>query len=108
MSLLNAYWVPPQSKYGNVSFSNPKFGDLGFRNDLVWPMPATVGAEYFSEGKQELPLEKSLNKTVQGEYFSRGGMIPSSGGVPLINPYSKTFTHSRLDYEVPFSRPTRK
>ena len=105
MNITNAYWVPPQTKYGTVSYSNTKAGDLGYRHDLPWPLPATVGAEYFGEGKQELPLEKSLNKTVQGEYFLRGGdVVPASGGVPMINPYSKTFTHSRAAYEIPFRR----
>ena len=101
MNILSAYWVPPVT---DVRFANHKERDLGFRNDIPWPLPATVGAEYFGEGRQELPLEKSLNATVQGEYHARGGMIPSTGGIPLINPYSKTFNHARENYEVPFRR----
>ena len=102
MSIVNAYWIPEPS---NVSTLNSKVNDLGYRNDLVWPLPATVGAEYFGGGRQELPLEKILNPTVQGEYFPRGGnVVPSSGGVPLVNPYSKAFTHERDAYSTEFER----
>ena len=107
MNILNAYWLPKPTENGTVGYSNTKAGDLGFRNDLVWPLPATVGAEYFGEGRQELPLEKTLNRTVQGEYFLRGGnVVPSTGGIPMINPFSKTFTHSRAAYDTKFERPT--
>lgn len=106
MSIVNAYWVPSPD---HITFSNPKFNDLGFRNDLPWPLPATVGAEYFGSGREQLPLEKVLNKTIQGEYFPRGGnVVPSSGGMPLINPFSKTFTHERDAYTTKFVRPQVK
>ena len=101
--IINAYWLPEPT---DVRAVNHKPGDLGFRNDLPWPLPATVGAEYFGEGRNELPLEKELNTTFQGEYHMRGGnVVPSSGGVPLVNPYSKTFTHSRDAFSQKFERP---
>ena len=104
--ITNAYWIPEPT---HVKTQNHKVSDLGFRNDIPWPLPTTVGAEYFGEGREELPLEKVLNPTVQGEYFSRGGdVIPSSGGVPLINPYSKRFTHERDAYTTEFKRPSVK
>jgi hypothetical protein len=106
MSIVNAYWIPEPSTLKSL---NPKFEDLGFRHDIPWPLPTTVGAEYFSEGREKLALEKELNKTVQGEYFPRGGnVLPSSGGMPLVNPFSKVFTHERVAYSVPFRRPQVK
>lgn len=106
MSIVNAYWLPRPT---HVTTANPQFADLGFRNDIPWPLPTTVGAEYFGAGREELPFEKELNPTVQGEYFPRGGnMIPSSGGIPLVNPYSKTFNFERDAYTTEFERPTVK
>jgi len=105
MNILNAYWLPKPTESGTIQQTNNKPNELGFRNDIPWPLPTTVGAEYFGEGREELPLEKTLNKTIQGEYFLRGGnIVPSTGGVPMINPYSKTFTHSRDAYETRFER----
>ncbi len=106
MNIINAYWIPEPV---SIKQANHKVGDLGFRNDLVWPLPATVGAEYFGQGREELPLDKEVNPTVQGEYFPRGGnVIPASGGVPLVNPYSKTFSFERDAYTSQFERPTIK
>jgi hypothetical protein len=106
MSIVNAYWVPEPSR---LKYSNTKPGDLGFRNDIPWPLPTTVGAEYFGGGREQLPLEKVLNTTSQGEYFPRGGnLIPASGGMPLINPFSKTYTHERDAYTTEFRRPQVK
>jgi hypothetical protein len=103
MSIVNAYWLPPVL---DVTQANHKFRDLGFRNDIPWPLPATVGAEYYGQGRNELPLEKQLNRTVQGEYFPRGGhVIPASGGVPLINPYSAAMNFERGAYTSDFIPP---
>jgi hypothetical protein len=103
MSLVNAYWIPEPTTLKSL---NTKVNDLGFRTDIPWPLPATVGAEYFGQGRDKLSLEKELNKSVQGEYFPRGGnVIPSSGGMPLVNPFSKVFTYSRDAHSVPFKRP---
>ena len=106
MSIINTYWLAPVL---DVKSANHKVGDLGFRNDLVYPLPATFGAEYFGQGREQLPLEKELNPTIQGEYFPRGGnVIPASGGVPLVNPYSKTFNFERDAYSTKFERPAIK
>ena len=103
MSILDAYWIPPATDDFVVSEVDPKKNDLGFRNDLVWPLPATIGAQYFGQGKERLELHpQTLNNTVQGEYFAIGGQIPASGGVPLVNPYADIYKFKRSDYEQVF------
>ena len=103
MSILNAYWVPPAVQDFVVHEDNPRAGDLGFRNDIPVELPVTVGAQYFGEGREELPIyPKTLNSSTQAEYHAVGGAIPASGGIPLVNIYANEYKHSRADYERPF------
>ena len=95
MSITHAYWIPPAEQDFKVQKANFKPGDLGFRNDIPWPLPVTIGAEYFGEGREELPLPKVLNSAIQGEYHARGNIVPSSGGIPLVNIYSKIYKFKR-------------
>ena len=78
MSILNAYWVPPAVQDFVVHEDNPRAGDLGFRNDIPVELPVTVGAQYFGEGREELPIyPKTLNSSTQAEYHAVGGAIPA-------------------------------
>ena len=95
MSLIDAYWIPPQDQTFKVSFYNAREGDLGFRSDIPWPMPATVGAQYFNEGRNELPLPKILDSSIPGEWHAIGNKLPGSGGIPLVNPYLADFKFKR-------------
>ena len=96
MSITNAYWAPPATQEYNVTQYNPKVGDLGFRHALAWPLPVTVGAQYFGEGQQDLPIyPKRLNTSTRGETFAVGNTVPSSGGVPLINIYDAEYKFAR-------------
>ena len=57
MNINNPYWQPPV-EFGKQTFVNTKPNELGFRNDLVYPLPTTIGANYFGEGRQHLDLPK--------------------------------------------------
>ena len=103
MSILNAYWVPPADQNFAVRQQNSKKSDLGFRHDIPWPLPATAGAEYFGAGKEDLPIvPQTLNTTFQGEYYARGGAIPASGSIPLVNIYSNEYKFNRGAHEREF------
>jgi hypothetical protein len=95
MQQTDAYWIPPQDQTFKVTSLNDKKGDLGFRSDLAWPMPVTVGSKYFNEGRNELPLPKMLDSSIQGEWHAIGNKVPGSGGIPLVNPYLKEFKFKR-------------
>ena len=98
MNINSPYWQPP-AEFGRMSFQKDKKNDLGFRNDLVYPLPTTIGANYFGEGRQHLDLPKELAFDPRGEYFARGGnVVPASGGKPLVNIYSDIYKHKRSDY----------
>ena len=100
MQINNPYWQPP-AEFGKQTYLNTKPNDLGFRNDLVWPMPTTIGANYYGEGRQYLDLPKELVFDTRGEYFARGGnVIPSTGGKPLVNIYSDIYKHKRANHTM--------
>ena len=103
MSITNAYWLPPADHLYDIKRLNPKKGDLGFRHDIPWPLPASFGSQYYGEGKADLPIQPQvLNKTFQGEYHARAGAIPASGGIPLVNIYNSEFKFNRRQHDVPF------
>jgi hypothetical protein len=100
MQINNPYWQPPV-EFGKVTYAQSKTNDLGFRNDLVYPLPTTIGADYFGEGRQHLELPKELTFSTQGEYFGRGGnVVPATGGKPLINIYSDIYKYKRSDNTI--------
>jgi hypothetical protein len=104
MSITSAYWVPPPDQDFKIQTTNTKPNDLGFRTDIPWPLPvAPHGGRYYGEGREHLDLRKELNTSVQGEYFARGGqVIPSTGGIPLVNIYDPIYKFSRDRTAVAF------
>ena len=101
MNINQPYWQPP-AEFGKQTYQTQKSNDLGFRNDIPYPLPTTIGANYFGEGRQELALPKELAYDPRGEYFARGlaNIVPSTGGKPLVNVYSEIFKHKRSDYTM--------
>ena len=98
MNINSPYWKPP-AEFERRSFQTQKSNDLGFRNDIPYPLPATIGANYFGAGREQLDLPKELVYSSQGEYFARGGnVVPASGGKPLVNIYSSIYKHRRSDF----------
>ena len=103
MSVTSAYWIPPADQKFKVQTTNTKPNDLGFRVDIPWPLPTTYGGRYYGEGREHLDLPKELNTSTQGEYFTRGGrVIPSTGGLPLVNVYDPVYKFSRANTAVAF------
>jgi hypothetical protein len=57
-------------------------------------MPHTVG--YWNHGT--IPTEKKLITRDDPEYFATNNIIPSTGGVPVIDVRERAFQFQRSDY----------
>ena len=73
--------------------------DLGFRNPIPVPLPATVG-QYRGSNEAALDLPKQLVYSGQPEYFTHGGYTPAINNKPLINVHLPMYNFSRQDYTV--------
>ena len=95
MNVSNSYWAPDVT-FEKVIQTKPLLDrTLGFHFDLPWPLPATAGA-YSGEGA--IPGRRELSfATTQSEYFATDNIVPSSGGVPLVNIYAPHFKFKRSD-----------
>ena len=93
------YWTPP-IQFQKVVFQKPITNTLGFQHDIMWPLPVSIGSQYFGVGASPYG-PKELVYSSQGEYFARGGnVIPSTGGKSMINVYAPEYAFRRADYTV--------
>ena len=94
MQPTSPYWFQPefQPKQELKSIA----GDLGFQMRIPWPLPVTVGAIYSGEGAA--PDRREITTSPFGEWFAVDNVIPSSGGVPLVNVKEPRFQYSRSKY----------
>ena len=95
MQVSNSYWAP------DLKFQERKtkpFLDktLGFTMDIPWPLPTSVGF-YSGEGAIPGRRELSFQREHQAESFATDNIIPSSGGIPLINMYLPHYKFKRSD-----------
>jgi hypothetical protein len=99
-SMTHPYWnVPPLYQYQTITFQNTMPNDLGFRNPIPVPLPATVG-QYRGSNEAALDLPKQLVYSGQPEYFTHGGYIPAINNKPLINVHLPMYNFTRQDYTV--------
>ena len=97
MSMTDPYWQPgPLYSVGRILTSNAlPLSDLGFRHEIPVPLPVTIGNNYFGSNESALHLPKQLVFSNQGEYFTRGGYLRTSGGKPIVNIYNPEFNFER-------------
>ena len=90
------YWTPPV-EFRTRKHMVPVARTTGFSWKLPWPLPTTAGY-YFGEN----PVMGRREAVYSGkpEWFATDNVIPSSGNVPLINPYTPEMRFSRADYTV--------
>ena len=94
MNPSNAYWAPPQFKQ---SFQKPISGNLGFLMNLPYPDPVSTPST--GEGNQNiLGKQEELIFTTLPEMYAIGDILPTTGGIPRIDPNSLAGQHSRSDY----------
>jgi hypothetical protein len=98
-SMTHPYWnVPPLYQYNKITQTNHFEHELGFRNPIPVPYPATIGS-YMGSNEMELGLPKQLDHSGgQPEYFARGGYIPAINNKPLINIYLPMYNFSREEH----------
>ena len=85
MNATSPYWSAPQI---TTTAFKPVTHTPGFNYVLPWPSVTTAGWYY---GSGATPDRRELIYRSDPEYFPRGGVVPSSGGVPSINPYNKIY-----------------
>ena len=94
MQITSPYWVQPD--FQPKQMLKGMAGHLGFINRIPWPQPVTVGAIYSGQGS--LPDRREMTTSAFGEWFAIDNIIPSSGGVPLINVKEPRFQYSREQF----------
>ena len=97
VSFTHPYWSPPfftrQQK-----FLKPISNNLGFQFNIPWPDPVSAGW-YHGEGGENVYGRRTIVTKSDPEYFTVGGNImPSTNGVPRMDPFSPAMTFSRDDY----------
>ena len=99
-SMTHPYWTPPQGQlFQTIKYENTMPGDLGFRNPIPVPLPATLGF-YGGSNESELDMPKKLTLSSQPEYFLRGNYLPTIKGKPRVNMYLPMYNYSRDAHSV--------
>jgi hypothetical protein len=94
MNVTNPYWAP-DLKFTSIKTKPKISGTLGFHFDIPWPLPTTAG-QFFGEGA--VPGRREMSYGTQGEYFATDNIVPSTGGVPMVNIYDKHYSYKRSDH----------
>ena len=96
MNLSNPYWTAPSDfspKKSLWDFTR----DRGFQWNLPWPMPVSAGWYY---GEQPEMGRRQHVFRADPEWVAFGDVIPSTGGIPMVNPYSDEMKFKRSDYTI--------
>ena len=94
MNPTNPYWTAPQI---TTTAQKPVTHTPGFTFVLPWPDVTTAGFYY---GQGAAPDRRELVFRSDPEYFPRGGIVPSSAGIPRINPYNPIYKFDRERHTV--------
>ena len=94
MNPTNPYWTPSTIKRKSLP---PITNTLGFQFTLPWPDVQTAG---WYHGQGAIPGRKELVFRADPEYFPVQGIVPSTAGIPRINPYAPEFKFDRGKYTV--------
>ena len=87
-------WHAPE--LGRIQ-SEPYLRDYGHSFNIPWVMPHTAG--FWTEGT--IPTEKKLIMSDVPEYFATNDIIPSTGGLPVIDPSDPIYQYEREQASVP-------
>ena len=90
------YWEPP-IEFKPRKQLKPIVRTMGFQFNLPWPLPVTAGYYY---GEQPVPQRREYVYSSLPEWFATDDIMPSTGGIPLMNPYTHEMRFSRDDYTV--------
>lgn len=97
MNPTNPYWTP-SFKYKASKYLKP-ITNRGFSFNIPWPDVTTAGYYY---GSGAVPGVKKLVFKSDPEYFATQNIVPSSAGIPRINPYDPIYHFEREKHTVRF------
>ena len=89
---LNSFHSP---ELGRIQ-SEPYFRDYGHSFSIPWVKPHTAG--FWNYGG--LPTEKKLIMRDDPEFFATNNVIPSTGGLPIIDPGDPVYRFDRNEFTV--------
>ena len=96
MNSANVYWQPPQY---TVTSLKPISGNVGFLMNLPWPDPVTAGF-YEGQGNENIYGKRELVFSNFPEMIMVGGVLPTTSGIPRVDPNSFAAKFSREHYTV--------
>ena len=94
MQSTNPYWTPPK-QFKAVTNLKPIARTNGFLFNLPWPLPVSAGY-YYGENPVWGRREQVYNS--QPEWFATDHIIPSTAGIPLMNPYTEEMKFDRQKF----------
>ena len=94
MNVSNPYWAP-DLQFTAIKTKAKLANTLGFDIQIPWPLPSTAG-EYV--GEDAIPGRREMSYGTQGEYFAVDNIIPSTGGIPMVNYYAPWYSYKRSDH----------
>ena len=94
MNPTHPYWEPP-TDFQTRKTLKPIARDLGFQFNIPWPLPVSAGY-YFGENPP--PGRKELVYDSRPEWYAVDNVIPSTAGIPLMNPYTEEMKFDRSKY----------
>ena len=100
MNLTSPYWAPTPLFSTGLKGQRQLDNNYGFFFPLPHPDIVTMG-QYF--GENPIPQRQELVYRSDPEYFTVGGKIPASGGVPKYNVFQKNYAFKRSDHTKKFT-----
>ena len=98
MKVTDPNYTPPLLYTFKIKSTAPIARQLGFHFDLPWPLPSTVGSHYYGEGA--IPDRRELVYNTTGQYYATDGIIPSTGGIPMVHVQDPIYKYKRSDHTV--------
>ena len=96
MNPSNVYWAPPQYTQQTMY---PISGNLGFFFNLPYPDPVSAGFTN-GEGNENILGKRELVFTTLPEIYAVANVMPTTNGLPRVDPNSFHGRHNRLHYTI--------
>ena len=98
MSPANAYWTPPPLFQKPMNFLRPVSNTTGYSIVLPFQDPVCT-PHYYGENPVYGRREYAFNTLP--EMYAVANIMPTSGGIPRINPFSFAATNKRSHSVIP-------
>ena len=100
MNPSNVYWQAPKQFYEVNFYDTIKPNNLGFLKSLPYPDPVQTPF-YYGEGRNYATIgDKTLYKGTFPETYAVQNVLPSTGGIPRMNPDEWWMKYSRKSSKI--------